>query len=377
MAGFAVILHIHFDTSLHVGESVFLIGSLNQWQKEGTLLGTIPKDNQTMTLVLDEVPEGILEFRLTRGSWLSINCSTTGKIEKPFHFLINENVDLDITINAWRDDFPSSTATEQVQTMSENFYFPSLNVYRKVWIYLPLTYDANALQSFPVLYMHDGQHLFDEAVAVGRKGPVEWQVDKAINQSIDDAIVVAIAHGGEEKDRLKDYAVHPVEGMPNPMGRAYLSDIAHVLKPFVDKNYNTNPEKKYTAMAGSSLGGLLSLYAGLYYPEVFGYLGVFSPSLWLDNGQVGNTIVNELSSKKPFNNAFYFYGGGLENRKIKDKAIVEMDKDIDLLIQKFQRYVQKSIAVDINPIGKHGALYWQQAFPAFFSWWQAQMKSVI
>lgn len=371
---FEVVLHIQLGNRFHVGESVYLMGSINQWKGNGLLLGIIADGQLEMVVNLKDVPAGDLEFRLTRGGWQTVNCTKDGKITEPFHFSIDSDQNISIEVEAWRDNFPASTATEQVQVLSDNFYFPTLNAYRKVWIYLPKSYEMNAAQRFPVLYMHDGQHLFDEAAAVGRKGPVEWQVDKVINQSADDAIVVAIAHGGAEKDRLKDYVVHPVEGMASPQGKAYLQDIVHVLKPFVDNHYRTLSAPQFNAMAGSSLGGLLSLYAGLYYPDVFHSYGVFSPSLWLDAGSVAEEVVSVARQTTTNKASFYFYGGGLENRKIKDRATVEMDKDIEALVKLMRTLMDINIAIDINPIGKHGALYWQQAFPAFFEWWQEQMK---
>lgn len=369
-------LNIRFEHPGHTGDAVYLIGSLNNWQEEGIFLGNIPDDPGGLNVVLKDVPEGLLEFRLTRGGWPTVSCSTDGALASPFTFEIKGNSSLEVTVTAWSDDFSSLTAIEHVHYLSEAFFFPELNAFRKVWIYLPKSYVYANSKRYPVLYMHDGQHLFDGATAVGRKGPVALQVDKVINHSVNEAIVVAIAHGGEEADRLHDYIVQPVQGMPVPAGRQYLSDIIHTLKPFVDKHYRTMPDRKYTAMAGSSLGGLLSLYAGLMHPQYFACLGVFSPSLWLDDKQV-NTFIDTLQATEQAlqqKQNYYLYGGGLENRKIKDRAALEMDKDIAQIGGILSGDLQAKVAIAINPVGKHGALYWQQAFPAFYEWWWQQMK---
>lgn len=367
-------LTIHFECPGHIGDAVYLIGSPNHWQKDGLLLGAVPAGQKELKVSLKDVPEGLLEFHLSRGGWDKVACGAAGVLTAPYTFLIKEAGVLSIVVAAWRDDFPLSTASEQVHLLSEHFFFPALNAYRKVWIYLPESYEHAPEQRYPVLYMHDGQHLFDEATAVGRKGPVEWQVDKVINQSADEAIVVAIAHGGEEKDRLHDYVVQPVEGMPHPAGKQYLQDIVQALKPFVDSQYRTLPDWKYTAMAGSSLGGLLSLYAGLMHTDQFACLGVFSPSLWLDQQQVDRMIEGLGTKEQQAAQSYYLYGGGLENRKIKDRAAVEMDKDIERLSKLMKEVLQTTVTVAINPVGKHGALYWQQAFPQFYAWWWQQMK---
>lgn len=368
-------LTIHFACPGHTGDPVYLIGSLNNWQQEGVVLGHIPEGQNELIVRLKNVPEGLLEFQLSRGDWSAISCRSDGSIADPFTVFIEEDTALQLTVSAWSDDFPLSTVTEQVHWLSEAFFFPGLNAYRKVWIYLPSSYPYSKIKRYPVLYMHDGQHLFDEAAAIGRKSPVEWQVDKVINRSANEAIVVAIAHGGEERDRLHDYVVLPVAGMPEPAGDQYLADIIHTLKPYVDKHYRSMRDWKYTAMAGSSLGGLLSLYAGLIHPASFACLGIFSPSLWLDNMQVHNFIdtlpAAERAQQKQ--QSYYLYGGSLENRKIKDRAPVAMDKAIEHIGEVLSGSLQANVTIDINPAGKHGTLYWQQAFPQFYAWWQEQM----
>lgn len=368
-------LTIRFESPGHAGDAVYLIGSLNHWQKEGMLLGHIP-DQGVLHVLLKDVPEGLLEFRLSRGGWSAVSCRMDGTLDAPFTIDIKANTSAEVAVAAWSDDFALSAVTEQVHWLREAFFFPELNVFRKIWIYLPESYVYSGIKRYPVLYMHDGQHLFDNAPSAGRKGSVDWQVDKAINRSVNEAIVIGIAHGGEESDRLHDYTVQPVQGMPAPAGREYLSDIIHTLKPFVDAHYRTMPGWKYTAMAGSSLGGLLSLYAGLMHPQHFACLGVFSPSLWLDDRQV-NTFIDMLQvtakALQP-KQSYYLYGGGLENRKIKDRAPVEMDKDITQIGGILSAGLQANVHLAINPEGKHGTLYWQQAFPHFYEWWWQQMQ---
>lgn len=368
-------LTIRFACPGHAGDPVYLIGGLNNWQQEGVLLGHIPEGQDELIVPLKNIPGGLLEFRLSRGGWSAISCRSDGSVADPFTVLIEEDTSLQLTVAAWSDDFLLSSVTEQVHGLSEAFFFPELNAYRKVWIYLPPSYPYSKLKRYPVLYMHDGQHLFDEATAVGRKSPVEWQVDKVINRSANEAIVVAIAHGGEERDRLHDYVVLPVAGMPEPAGEQYLADIIHTLKPYVDVHYRSMRDWKYTAMAGSSLGGLLSLYAGLMHPASFACLGIFSPSLWLDDNQVRNFIDTLPATERAQQQqqSYYLYGGRLENRKIKDRAPVAMDKAIEHIGEVLSGSLLANVTTEINPVGKHGALYWQQAFPRFYEWWQEQM----
>src|SRR5690606_17516027 len=145
---------------------------------------------------------------------------------------------------------------------------------------------------YPVLYMHDGQHLFDEATSQGRIGPIEWGVDETIDAALEKCIVVAINHQDDYKDRVPEFLFRPNNEYPTVEGPQYLAFIAETLKPYVDTHYRTLSDKTHTGLAGSSLGGLITLYGGLAYPDVFGVLGVFSPSMWMDADNVAHALAS-------------------------------------------------------------------------------------
>src|SRR5690606_20892778 len=235
-----------------------------------------------------DIEEGDLELKLTRGDWATLHSDPRGRLIPPFTVEVTEDMQVSLTIDAWRDRFPRSTASLQVHMLDERFYFPRLGVYRPVWIYLPTDYETSE-KHYPVIYMHDGQHLFDEATSVGRAGPVEWRVDETIDESPYDAIVVGIAHAPSYRDREDEYRMEAFGESSNPRGTLYLTDIVHTLKPYIDRHFRTCTASRSTAMVGSSLGGLLTLYAGIQYSSVFGTLGVFSPSLW-----IGHSLYEKL-----------------------------------------------------------------------------------
>lgn len=147
---------------------------------------------------------------------------------------------------------------------------------RNVSVWLPDNYEN--MDSCMVIYMHDGQMLFDTDATWNRK---EWSVDEVLGQMIEagelpPCIVVAIDN---TDDRLKEYFPEKVtdfipeaaraKGNMEPKGDAYIKFIVHELKPFVDAHYRTHTDREHTFMAGSSMGGLISLYALCEYPEVF------------------------------------------------------------------------------------------------------------
>ncbi len=159
---------------------------------------------------------------------------------------------------------------------------------RDVLVYLPLGYRRARTRRFPVLYLQDGQNVFDAATSFGG---VEWNADEtaqrlAEGKLIEPVIIVAVANTGE--NRIHEYA--PTPGRIDPEKRArskgllrkYGRFLIEELKPVIDATYRTLPDAKFTGLGGSSLGGLATLSLGLWFPDVFTRLAVMSPSVWWD-----------------------------------------------------------------------------------------------
>ncbi len=157
---------------------------------------------------------------------------------------------------------------------------------RNVIVYLPPDYNSERDKRYPVLYLHDGQNLFDAATAfLGN----EWGLDELAEELIGSGevqplIIVGIYNGGEK--RIAEYT-HVRDRRGRGGGaRAYAKMIVEELKPFIDSEYRTLPDLMNTGVGGSSLGGLVSLYLGLHYPRIFGKLIVMSPSVWWANAAI-------------------------------------------------------------------------------------------
>ena len=155
-------------------------------------------------------------------------------------------------------------------------YSPELDNSRDIFVYRPASYDKSG-GSYPVIYMHDGQNLFDPETAFAG----EWGVDRAIAHAprkARRALIVGIPNRGAE--RLEEYSpfIDPMRG--GGRGDAYLDFIINTLKPMIDERYRTLPDPSSTGIVGSSMGGLLSLYAFFTQPSHFGFAGALSPSLW-------------------------------------------------------------------------------------------------
>ncbi|UAA38313.1 alpha/beta hydrolase [Paraneptunicella aestuarii] len=172
----------------------------------------------------------------------------------------------------------TSTASNNVQVLENVLTIPQLNRSRTIRLYLPPDYEQSNVH-YPVVYMHDGQNLFDNSTAPYG----EWQIDESLNELARDSqfniIVVGIDNGGD------DYRLHELSPWENKEygkaeGEEYAEFIVKTLKPYIDQRYRTLPERENTAIFGSSMGGLISHYLAFNYPEVFGKVGILSPSYW-------------------------------------------------------------------------------------------------
>ncbi|MBX7109533.1 MAG: hypothetical protein K1X61_12855 [Chitinophagales bacterium] len=235
--------------------------------------------------------------------------------------------------------------------MYTSLYITELNINRRIWVYLPGDY-AITEKKYPVLYMQDGQNLFD--VQTSFSG--EWQIDEYLDSVNFAGIVIGIDNGGE--NRINEYNPNNTEEHGIGLGRVYLNILVTVLKPYIDKNFRTMPGPGNTAIAGSSLGGLISFYAGLYYPKVFGSIGVISPSFWLVPdllAQIDATPPNGHEHQR-----YYFYGGRNEGENM-----VEL---VEAVSDSIGKNMHCKVVVSISEKGTHTESSWRKMFPAFYEW---------
>ena len=168
-------------------------------------------------------------------------------------------------------------------------YSPQLDNTRDILLYLPPSYQKSR-KRFPVIYMHDGQNLFDPATSFAG----EWGVDEVMEELAYEegleAIVVGIPNMGSS--RLDEYSPFHDPHQGGGKGNQYLAFLTHTVKPLVDAQYRTKRDRKSTAIMGSSMGGLISLYAYFHREHVFGFAGVMSPSLWFGEGAIFDFVEN-------------------------------------------------------------------------------------
>jgi predicted alpha/beta superfamily hydrolase len=244
-----------------------------------------------------------------------------------------------------------STASKQVSTFT--IEAPQLKSTKKIWVYLPKKYSTST-KKYPVIYMHDAQNLFDaKTSAFG-----EWNVDETLDSIHAQVIVIGIEHGGDKRiDELTPY--------PNPKygggkADAYLEFIVKTLKPKVDATYRTKSNAKNTCIMGSSLGGLVSFYAAVKYPAVFGKVGCFSPSFWF-----GRKEMNDLLTKtETFKTKVYFLCGDNEG----DADVIPDMENVEKWMNTKRCECKKLNKKVIVKGGQHNEKLWRESFKKAYLW---------
>ncbi len=250
-----------------------------------------------------------------------------------------------------------NTRSTTVTILDEAMAMPSLRRTRRIWLYLPADYQRSR-RRYPVIYMQDGQNLFDRATSYAG----EWQIDETLDRLAaagdPGAIVVGIDNGGD--NRTAEY--HPVlpwSGLPG-QADAYLAFLTDTLKPLIDSRFRTKRDRVHTLIMGASSGATLALYAGIMRPDVFGRVGAFSTPLWL------NPRLDQLArTRKPYRHgARVFLVSGRDERVGNEpKGIFAKDQPaiVEALIAvgyKPDRDVRSRIVDD----GTHTEAFWAREF---------------
>lgn len=330
---------------------LYIAGSFNNWNPGNSQYQFQRMGNGQFYIDL-KLAAGTYGYKITRGSWKEVESEANGAGKENRILTVSADETIVINIAEWKDNFPDKliqhSASSNVKIVDTAFYIPQLKRKRRVWIYLPENYKQ---YRYPVLYMHDGQNVFDDATSYAG----EWGVDEFLDTAkLRSCIVVAIDNGGDK--RLNEYCPYDMDKYGKGEGDLYVDFLARTLKPYIDKKYLTLKDSKHTFIAGSSMGGLISMYAILKYPKVFGGAGVFSPAFW-----VGPTIFNEIMKKGgKIKGKIYFYAGKQEG----DMMMPDMLK----AFEKMATVSKSKMTTVIRDDGKHNEPTWRKEFPLFYEW---------
>ena len=336
----------------------YLTANINNWDPQDENYRFKKEADGTNSLICVFDRGTSLEFKFTKGGWDKVECNKDGS-DIGNHRLNTDTAKFTIYyIGGWKNSFApktkSHTASINVRIVDTAFYMPQLDRNRRIWIYLPVGYATNRKQ-YPVMYMHDGQNIFDEFTA----GFGEWGIDECLDSMIKKGkpacIVVGIDCGPE---RMNEYNPYDFKTFGQGEGDKYIEFLVKTLKPFIDRHYRTLPGKENTIIAGSSMGGLISYYAMLRYPDVFGKAGIFSPSFWTADGI--KALTDSTGSR--IKGKLFFYIGSLEG-----KTYVN---DMNEIVEKLGALSGAMIysVIDTDPGSRHNEKAWRKWFAEFYNW---------
>lgn len=338
------------------GAVIFLAGTVNGWNPSHPDYALTPRDG-IYTITIPE-QTGEVSYKFTRGNWTTAEGDAAGGHlpNRTFAFTGKPQT-LNVNILSWQAE-PMSTAAANVSILDDEFPVPQLNTKRRIWLYLPPDY-VTSDKRYPVIYMHDGQNVFDAATSFSG----EWGVDETLNELFAKgdygAIVVAIDNGGPE--RLNEYSPwRNPDYATGGKGAAYMEFVANTLKPYIDANYRTRPQPQFSALIGSSMGGLISTYGALEHPDKFLKIGSMSPAYWFASEALQDYISRykaDLSKHR-----IYILAGINEWPKM-----IETTDPIKESLK--QKGVKKENLFKLyHPEGTHTEAFWKATFSEVYQW---------
>jgi len=344
---------------LHSMDHMFIAGNFNMWNPSDSNY-MLHADRTGVYSITFSLSEGNYEYKFTRGNWEKVETDSLGNGIQNRSLKLQSDTTIRINIGEWNDDFKhtasskkNNSASVNVKIMDTAFYIPQLNRTRRIWLYLPPGY-AKSKKKYRVLYMHDGQNLFENKTSYSGEWGVDEYLDSIFKKGEKEVIVVGIDNGLSK--RMSEYNPWEFQSFGKGEGDKYVDFLVKTLKPYVDKHYRTLKDKPNTFIAGSSMGGLISLYAVLKYPQVFGGAGIFSPAFWTASG-IDSAV---MADAKKVNSKLFFYAGGKEG----DSMLPDMKR----IEKEMKEHSSSPIKEKIDEDGRHNEAAWRKYFPDFYEW---------
>jgi predicted alpha/beta superfamily hydrolase len=300
----------------------------------------------------------VLEYKYTRGGWDTVELNEAGEAP-PNRTTRRKAGKKHDFVPHWRSfgkPFDPNFLPQTIEIDPE-IAVSALGRPRRVRVLLPYNYQQTN-RHYPVLYLQDGQNLIGAGEGYG-----SWEIDRKLAilaaRNHHEVIVVAINHGDET--RIADFTMEQTMAGTGS-GQYYLDFLVRDLKPLIDSQFRTLADAQNTGIGGSSLGGLISLYGGLRYPDVFGRLMVFSPSVW-----IARNIYDEAQAYRPNQKTrIYVFGGTKESRYM----AANLKRLSDALQTRWAFFSSGRVLVNLSilPDGRHQEIFWGREFPRAFEW---------
>ncbi len=359
----------YFVLELHTNSGddrpVYVVGNFNQWRvaDQNYKMKVVAPGKFRLKLASNKLPD-VLEYKYARGNWDYVELDPNGQ-ERPNRKVSSKQGFSMDKVKKWRTDQLSFSKEllPKIEVIEEKFDIPGSIRTRRIAAILPYDY-YKSNKEYPVLYLQDGQNLYDDYAPYGN-----WAVDKRMAQLQEenrgDVIIIAIDHAMDK--RIVEYTPDATKTkLGKGEGRQYIRFLAETLKPYIDKRFRTLSDWKNTGIGGSSMGGLVSIYAGLMYPNIYGRLMIFSPSLWV----TPRIRFQLLNLKQPYAGRVYLYGGNKES-----ETMVSNLKRLQAALESQDVDIKPVFKVSINPQGKHNEVHWSEEFIPALKWLFFEMNT--
>jgi len=373
-----ITFRVNIPIDIAATSSIKIAGSFNGWDPLDAAYALTKIDTRDYEIELTFATSDVgmtIEYKyvlLLEGQsdngWTNVEGSTTGGEIANRSYLVKAGTQTVLdTVQSFKNNIGLTSVTRGTLTkimLAMPQYDDGRQRLIRVW--LPDGYDPSDTDTrYPVLYMFDGQNLFDTYTAFAG----EWRIDESMGTLMDDGYRGSIVVGiDNSSDRLNEYSPtwpRSSGGSPyitNPSGEKFSAFVFDTVKPYVDGHFNTNPDRETTGIGGSSMGGVMALYMALTYPDVFGYALLFSTALWVYENGMTETFINginlESAAAWP---RLYVYAGGLEPSVTPYVALIK-----NALID--HGYSSGDINDHVDPAKSHNEAAWSVYFPIGYRW---------
>lgn len=346
------------ESQLPAHEHVYISGNFNKWNpKDESYRMTRINDHQ-FEYTFDDVTHlpDLIEYRYTLGGWESGELSEFG-LDAPNRTLFKDSLFTNDYAHGWKKNGLSFNPefTPIIQTISETFEIPQLIKTRRITALLPFNYHQSE-KRYPVLYLQDGQNLFDDFAPFG-----SWGLDKRLafmaEKGMPEFIVIAIDHA--ESERIKEFTPNTRTKLGVGDGEKYAQFLAETLKPYVDSHFRTKSEREFTGIGGSSMGGLISIYAAMQHPNLYSRLMIFSPSFWV-TPDLPRRFIHHTPE---FNGKIFLYGGGMEGSNM-----VFYLHNFRQIVREDPHHRNIDVFLEVKNKGTHCESEWGNIFPKAANW---------
>ncbi|CAM5225445.1 alpha/beta hydrolase [Alishewanella longhuensis] len=354
-----------------VDETVHLVGSFNDWALEGDKAYPLRADKGELSATIPVTEKNIFFTLVKNKDWQLMPANEMAKSQCIYLYqATGSDAEMAVHIPLWTGDKPLKTADPSLSgsiVQHKDFTLPQFARSSDIYVYLPKSYQHNTHKTYPVLYMLDGQNIFNAHSAHSD----EWRIDELLEDlttagTLDEMIVVAVPNSAQRWVEYNPWDFKDRDGKARQgQGELTIRSIKDTLKPFIDSSYRTNPQPASTGLAGSSLGGLMAIYAALAHSDTFGFTAAFSPALAIENMDGKNVLFEAIKHHQTIGNSkIYFDIGQMEYGNY------EQIEQLNSLLLK-QGFNPENLKLVKDDVGRHCEVDWSRRFPAALEWLQA------